>query len=274
MLTPASPSSVPTRPMTPGTSALVSTSIVRRGVTSTVNSPMRVMRGRAPGVATPPTVISLPSLRTVTCTACGWLERDGRRDGERDAARLGLRARVHDVESRAFDDVLDDADRGRGQQQRVGVNELAAEAQRELLDGARAAIGEQRARHRRRAARERDRAAQLVPSHFVAAGDVQRARQLAAQRARRARCAQTSTDTLRWPSAVDAPRCGVSTTLGVRAQRMVGGERLLREHVEQRAAQAVARQLGERDPSSTMMPPRARFAIDRAVGQQRELARA
>ena len=59
------------------------------------------------------------------------------RDRERDAACFRLCATIHDVEARV-DDVFDDADRRRGEQQLFSAEQLAAETERELVDGFRA----------------------------------------------------------------------------------------------------------------------------------------
>ena len=258
--------------MTPGTSALVSTSIVRRGVTSTVNSPMRVMRGLAPGAATAATVISSPSLRTVTCSRYGWSSATVGATASampRDSACARALTTLSRVPSTTPSTTPIAA---RGQEQRVGVHELAPEAQRELLDGARAAIGEQRASHRGRAACEQQRVAKLVPVHALAADDVERARQLAAEQ----RVAHAGAHVDRHVALSLGGRCAeVRREHDARrgAQRMVGGERLLGEDVEQRAAQAIARQLGD---EIRLVDDAAASEVrdDRAVAQQGELASA
>ena len=133
-------------------------------------------------------------------------------------------------------------------------------AQREPLHGAHALVGEDRPRHRRRAARDEHAPAAARASRRCRAGDVDGARQLAVQQRVAHRRAGVHRDVaLR----LGGRRADVRREHDVRraAQRMVGGQRLLGERVEHRAAQR------GRSPAPRAAPPRRRCR--RARGSRR-----
>src|SRR5436190_2237154 len=93
MLMCASPNTVPTRPMTPGTSLFVRTMRILRGGTSTWNSPIRMMRIGAPGTATASTARSrFPAMRH-TSSAPEWPRAsDSRTDNSSPRSSASVRA--------------------------------------------------------------------------------------------------------------------------------------------------------------------------------------
>jgi hypothetical protein len=117
MFTPASPSSVPTRPITPGTSRLVSTTSVCRGFTSTGNAPMRVSRGppSAGRDAADGELLHRAAQRHLDPVG---RERRAVAGGQLDAAARRHRARVDEVEPLLLHHALDRAER-RGADERL-----------------------------------------------------------------------------------------------------------------------------------------------------------
>ena len=85
-------------------------------------------------------------------------------DRELEAARFGERTGVDEVEPVGFDDAVEHTDGRRRQQQIARVEQRAAAAHRQAAYGPQPLIGEDGARHHRRAPRDEHRRLQLTPT--------------------------------------------------------------------------------------------------------------
>ena len=147
------------------------------------------------------------------------------------------------------------------------VGELAGELDAHLAHGARRELRRERAEP----LGEGEVAARAAPASPAGApaGSPRSSRRRATRNA--ASCSAIATATAACASSVDAPRCGVQTTLSSLKQRVIGGRRLLLEHVERRAAEVARRErLRERalvdDPAARAVhEERALLHLARAV---------
>ena len=126
-----------------------------------------------------------------------------------------MRARVDQVDALDVDRPLEHAGGGRREQRRRGAGEVGADAQREALHRPHAAVGEDRARDDRGAARDGERVLQLLPVGPVPAPATLMERDSSPWSSASRTASQASTATLRCASAVEAPRCGVRNAFGV-----------------------------------------------------------
>src|SRR5438874_9229024 len=95
-----------------------------------------------------------------------------------DAAALGERAGIDEIETLRLGDAEENADRGGGREHVARAHELGSGAQREPPRGADPTIRQNRARERGGALCQLDRRAQFRPASFAGPWDVDRAREL------------------------------------------------------------------------------------------------
>ena len=156
-------------------------------------------------------------------------------------ARLRQRARVDEIEPLHFHRTFQHAGSSGSEQRSRRTNQLRRAAQRQPLNRTHTAIRENRTRHRRRSAGDVQRRLQLAPVAHAGAGHVDRARQLVVQQ----RIAHGGARVHRHVAlCFRARRANVWGEQRVRRapQRTVRGERLLRECIDDGAAQLSALQ--------------------------------